>query len=51
MRFTVPIIIIAFCIIFKMIVNRDPKSDPDEEFLERERKANLTPRKDISHLP
>jgi tetratricopeptide (TPR) repeat protein len=51
MRFTVPIIIIAFCIIFKMIVNRNPKSDPDAEFLELERKANLTPRKDISHLP
>lgn len=51
MHFTVPIIIIAFCIIFKMIVNRNPKSDPDEEFLERERMANLTPRKDISHLP
>ena len=34
-----------------MIVNRNPKSDPDAEFLELERKANLTPRKDISHLP
>ncbi|MBR1914407.1 MAG: hypothetical protein IJ827_06250, partial [Lachnospiraceae bacterium] len=51
MRFTVPIIIIAFSIIFKLIVNREPKNDPDAEFLELERKANLTPRKDISGLP
>ena len=51
MHFTVPIIIIAFCVVFKMIVNRNPKSDPDAEFLELERKANLTPRKDISNLP
>ncbi len=51
MHFTVPIIIIAFCIIFKLIVNREPKKDPDAEFLELERKANLTPRKDISGLP
>lgn len=51
MRFTVPIIIIAFCVVFKMIVNRNPKNDPDAEFLELERKANLTPRKDISGLP
>ncbi len=51
MHFTVPIIIIAFSIIFKLIVNREPKNDPDAEFLELERKANLTPRKDISGLP
>lgn len=51
MRFTVPIIIITFCIVFKLIVNRDPKSDPDAEFLERERQSNLIPRKDISELP
>ena len=51
MHFTVPIIIIAFCVVFKIIVNRKPKSDPDAEFLELERQANLTPRKDISHLP
>ncbi len=51
MHFTVPIIIIVFCVVFKIIVNRSPKNDPDAEFLELERKANLTPRKDISHLP
>ncbi|MCR5775311.1 MAG: hypothetical protein K6G42_09535 [Lachnospiraceae bacterium] len=51
MNFTVPIIIIVFCVVFKSIVNRKPKSDPDAEFLERERRANLTPRKDISGLP
>ena len=51
MHFTVPIIIIAFCVVFKMVVNRNPKNDPDVEFLERERRANLTPRKDISGLP
>lgn len=51
MRFTVPIIIITFCVLFKSIVNRKPKSDPDAEFLERERQANLTPKKDISGLP
>ncbi len=51
MHFTVPIILIAFCVVFKLIVNRKPKSDPDAEFLERERQANLTPRKDISGLP
>ncbi len=51
MHFTVPIIIIAFCVVFKMIVNRSPKNNPDAEFLELERKANLTPRKDISNLP
>ncbi|MBO5551794.1 MAG: hypothetical protein J5966_07525 [Lachnospiraceae bacterium] len=51
MHFTVPIILIVFSVIFKTIVNRNPKSDPDAEFLERERRANLTPRKDISDLP
>ena len=51
MHFTVPIIIIAFSVVFKMIVNRKPKNDPDAEFMERERQANLTPRKDISGLP
>lgn len=51
MRSPVPIIIIVFCIVFKLIVNRKPKTDPDAEFLELERKANLTPRKDISNLP
>ena len=51
MHFTVPIIIIAFCVVFKTIVNRKPKSDPEAEFLALERKANLTPRKDISDLP
>ena len=51
MRFTVPIIIIAFCVVFKTVVNRNPKYDPNAEFLELERKANLTPRKDISNLP
>ncbi len=51
MRFTTPIIIIAFCVIFKLIISRKPKRDPDAEFLELERKANLTPRKDISGLP
>ena len=51
MNFTVPIIIIAFCVVFKTIVSRKPKSDPDAEFMERERLANLTPRKDISGLP
>ncbi|MCR5746404.1 MAG: hypothetical protein K6G03_01735 [Lachnospiraceae bacterium] len=51
MRLTVPIIIIIFCVIFKLIVNRKPKRDPDAEFIELERKANLTPRKDISNLP
>ena len=51
MHFTVPIIIIAFCVVFKMIVDRKPKSDPGADFLALERKANLTPRKDISGLP
>ena len=51
MVFKAPIIIIAFCIVFKLMVNRNPKSDPDAEFLERERQANLTPRQDISKLP
>ena len=51
MHFTVPIIIIVFSVVFKTIVNRKPKYDPDASFMERERQANLTPRKDISGLP
>ena len=51
MRFTVPIIIIVFSVVFKTVVNRKPKNDPDALFMERERMANLTPKKDISGLP
>ena len=51
MRFPVLTIIIVFCVVFKLVVNRKPKTDPDAEFLELERRANLTPRKDISNLP
>ncbi len=51
MRFTVPIIIIVFSVVFKTVVNRKPKNDPDALFMERERLANLTPKKDISGLP
>ena len=51
MRFTVPIIIIVFSVVFKTVVNRKPKNDPDALFIERERLANLTPKKDISGLP
>lgn len=51
MRFTVPIIIIVFSVVFKTFVNRKPKNDPDALFMERERLANLTPKKDISGLP
>lgn len=51
MRLTVPIIIIVFSVVFKTVVNRKPKNDPDALFMERERLANLTPKKDISGLP
>ena len=51
MRLTVPIIIIIFSVVFKTVVNRKPKNDPDALFMERERLANLTPKKDISGLP
>ncbi len=51
MQHPVLIIIIAFCVFFKFWIGRKPKSDPDADFMELERKANLTPRKDISDLP
>ncbi len=51
MQHPVLIIIIVFCVFFKFWVGRKPKNDPDADYLELERKANLTPRKDISDLP
>ncbi len=46
------IIIVAVALIFKIYMNKSSKNyDPDREFFERERQADLTPRKSIEDLP
>lgn len=52
MHFPVFIIIVAMALIFKIFMNRSSKRyDPDREFLERERRADLTPRQSLDDLP
>ncbi len=52
MHFSVFIIIVVTALIFKTFMNRSNRSyNPNREFLERERQANLTPAKSLEDLP
>ncbi len=51
-RFPVFIIIVVGALFFKIFMNRSMKKyDPDREFWEKERQANLTPKKSVDDLP
>lgn len=46
------IIIVVVALFFKVFMNRSMKKyDPNAEFLELEKKADMTPKKDIDNLP
>ncbi len=51
-HFPVFIIIVVGALFFKIFMNRSIKKyDPEKEFWEKERRANLTPRKSVEDLP
>ncbi len=51
-HFPVFIIIVVVALFFKVFMNRSMKNyNPNAEFLENERKANMTPRKPVEDLP